>query len=430
MSALFGAMLKSFALEADRVRQVIEDAGALQLPSNMTEPLPNPVSPTPFNSIDAVNVVKDPVGRSRDWQTRWSVVNATMTQQDIVDLPRWPYAVRAAVVTPASNMELRSVIPDGDIPDGDFWWYLVAKTNSPSAAKELRFVDVTTGTVLETVSLPAAMSGSTIISGKATVPERVTTINGTQTLPLATITVADTTGFPTSGSLAIDGAGTVTYTGKTGTTFTGCSGGNGTVETGATVKRTFPGPIELRLFIPSAAGGTWAQMTAVTVVKGMDPGEPFYGDCSGDRYGYGWRGGRFESPSVRYAPTIDLMALREAQADFSVAPVDMTYDQRQAYLLARWRAHGQPYGSVFKDLIAELIELEDPSFTVEDIRVIEGYSARTLQVIIAYSPDGVLANRIVKLIKDIKPGGLNMTAPDAIVFGGFIAGVNQAGDSA
>lgn len=51
------------------------------------------------------------------------------------------------------------------------------------------------------------------------------------TLPQATIHVASTTGWPTSGTFFL-GAREVTYTGKTSTTFTGCSGGTATLATG------------------------------------------------------------------------------------------------------------------------------------------------------------------------------------------------------
>lgn len=54
------------------------------------------------------------------------------------------------------------------------------------------------------------------------------------TLPQTTLTVQDTSAFAASGSLTI-GAQTVTYTGKTGTTFTGCSGGTGAVAAGAKI---------------------------------------------------------------------------------------------------------------------------------------------------------------------------------------------------
>jgi hypothetical protein len=58
-------------------------------------------------------------------------------------------------------------------------------------------------------------------------------------LPQATINVVSTTNFPTSGTITIynnaNAAQTITYTGKTATTFTGCSGGTGTLATGGVV---------------------------------------------------------------------------------------------------------------------------------------------------------------------------------------------------
>lgn len=57
-------------------------------------------------------------------------------------------------------------------------------------------------------------------------------------LPQATINVASTTGFPTSGTIYVytnAGTQTVTYTGVNATQFTGCSGGTGTMSTGNTV---------------------------------------------------------------------------------------------------------------------------------------------------------------------------------------------------
>jgi len=56
--------------------------------------------------------------------------------------------------------------------------------------------------------------------------------NNATVLPQATLTVPSTTGFPTSGTLFVytsTGRQTVTYTGTTATTFTGCSGGTGVI---------------------------------------------------------------------------------------------------------------------------------------------------------------------------------------------------------
>jgi hypothetical protein len=73
-----------------------------------------------------------------------------------------------------------------------------------------------------------------------------TTASAAQTLPTATLNVTSTAGFPSSGTLAVMNSGTpastpgssvvyVTYTGTTATSFTGVSGGSGSVASGATV---------------------------------------------------------------------------------------------------------------------------------------------------------------------------------------------------
>jgi hypothetical protein len=69
----------------------------------------------------------------------------------------------------------------------------------------------------------------------------VTTISSDSSgdaLPQATINVTDTTGFPSSGTFQIvhtTGPETITYTGKTARTFTGCTGGTGTLFVGTKV---------------------------------------------------------------------------------------------------------------------------------------------------------------------------------------------------
>jgi len=62
-----------------------------------------------------------------------------------------------------------------------------------------------------------------------------TTTSGSHTLPVATITVASTTGFAAQGGIFVAGQ-VVFYTGKTATTFTGCTGGSGVISTGSTVE--------------------------------------------------------------------------------------------------------------------------------------------------------------------------------------------------
>lgn len=73
------------------------------------------------------------------------------------------------------------------------------------------------------------------------------------TLPVGTINVGSTSGFPTSGSLGVEAVvnssiiySTVNYTNTTGTSFTGCTGGTGTIFTGYQIGA-----------IGSVASGTW-----------------------------------------------------------------------------------------------------------------------------------------------------------------------------
>jgi len=106
-------------------------------------------------------------------------------------------------------------------------------TNQP-LARDLRGYSVhvmsgpNAGATLEIQSNDFISSSTTIAAGS----------NG-QALPQATINVASTAGFPTSGTLriTISGADTlVTYTGLNGgTQFTGCSGGTGTLATSQAV---------------------------------------------------------------------------------------------------------------------------------------------------------------------------------------------------
>jgi predicted outer membrane repeat protein len=74
----------------------------------------------------------------------------------------------------------------------------------------------------------------TIVSSLAS-----TVVTAAETLPKGTISVASTANFATSGTLElINSAGavqTITYTGKTATSFTGCSGGTGSIGVGYSV---------------------------------------------------------------------------------------------------------------------------------------------------------------------------------------------------
>lgn len=56
-------------------------------------------------------------------------------------------------------------------------------------------------------------------------------------LPTGTITVNSTKGFEDSGTINVGGQ-SVTYTGRTATTFTGCAGGTGTIPVTSSVQQT------------------------------------------------------------------------------------------------------------------------------------------------------------------------------------------------
>lgn len=97
------------------------------------------------------------------------------------------------------------------------------------------------GYLASTGSLRTANNVPTVVSRNITATTIVTAASNLATLPQATINVSDTTNFTTAGSLLVlssTGVQTVTYTGKTGTTFTGCSGGTGTIITGSIVGQT------------------------------------------------------------------------------------------------------------------------------------------------------------------------------------------------
>lgn len=77
--------------------------------------------------------------------------------------------------------------------------------------------------------------GTMPFGGPAQVATTVASGSNAVALPAATVNVASTTGFATAGQFTVlssAGAQQITYTGKTSTSFTGCSGGVGTLYTG------------------------------------------------------------------------------------------------------------------------------------------------------------------------------------------------------
>lgn len=94
-------------------------------------------------------------------------------------------------------------------------------------------------------------AGETLQDGTTPVTGATTT-SGSHTLPVGTITVGSTADFPSEGKIVIGGGfhgengQLVTYTGKTGTTFTGCTGGSGVITTGTRVARFYSRPIYIQ----------------------------------------------------------------------------------------------------------------------------------------------------------------------------------------
>jgi len=111
--------------------------------------------------------------------------------------------------------------------------------------------------VVNTLGFPASgtvfvvTSDGTQTVSYASIPNTtISSLSNNAVLPQATVNVVSTTGFPTSGTFNVKtttGEQIITYTGITATSFTGCTGGTGTVVTGDTV--TAP-------FLTGCSGGT------------------------------------------------------------------------------------------------------------------------------------------------------------------------------
>ena len=87
----------------------------------------------------------------------------------------------------------------------------------------------------------------------STIQTAISVASNGQNLPQATINVASTTGFPSSGSLRIQlatGQQNITYTGVTATSFTGCSGGSGVMTTGNQVLLATGSKVLFKVILP------------------------------------------------------------------------------------------------------------------------------------------------------------------------------------
>lgn len=100
-----------------------------------------------------------------------------------------------------------------------------------------------------------------------------TTLDATmdgKTLPKTVLTVASTASFASTGSVLVltdEGYVEVFYTGKTGTTFTGCTGGVGKLS-GSSIVKTPPSPA-------SAQGGQQPSSPVVNVGFDISPGSDY-----------------------------------------------------------------------------------------------------------------------------------------------------------
>ena len=214
-------------------------------------------------------------------------------------------------------------------------------------------------------------------------------------------------------------------------------GGPAALQAGAIyrIEISTRGPVE------AGSGDLW--MTGATLVAGppihppqvpadfadLDPRGPFNGSMEAeDDFGYAWSGAAHGSPSVRIPREVDMLALREREAGVDAVAVDLSVDQRRTFLVARRKARNHGSGEGFVTLIGDLIRTEDPSFQDTSIRVIEDYASGSMNVVIGYSPTGLMRDRVVRLIGEIKPSGLGFDE-NSITWGTFRAGISKAGDA-
>lgn len=122
-------------------------------------------------------------------------------------------------------------------------------------------------------SIGLVLSPSGSWTGSSFLGSPSTTLNGAQTLPSTTITVNSTQGFPGAGTLLI-GSQTVTYTGITSTTFTGCSGGTGAQSSGTSVSVAGMNDTMTEINPPENSGGWWNNTGAgsgfITMIGDVD----------------------------------------------------------------------------------------------------------------------------------------------------------------
>lgn len=419
MSHILRAMLAAKAGEADEIRRIATQLPLVSTPSSYDEL--DVGFPSLATRIDAVNLVPDPEGQGD--RSSWVGEGGAVVGQVVEDLVGLSGAVALQ-------------------PSGGAVGRLAAISRPAESA---RYASTTTAPV---------------------------------TLP-ADVPVGSTAGLKPAG-VAYVGGQEITYTGLTATSLTGVSGGSGTWDTGtpvtdelldawcyAIVRSSVPfsaavapdfaptlrfagplqpsvinewvlvgGPLKVqasgkyRVLAESQAamadGGSLA-IAGATLAQGVDPQGPFSGATpAAGRYAYSWRGAAHGSPSQRHSGRYDLVSLREQEAGLDAAPQGMTIEQRRSFLLHWRQARNHASAQAFVGLILEMLRVDNPSTPDDAVVLRQNYENQSFSLFIDYSPTGLMAQRVSRLVELIQPAPLGL---DAISYSGFRAGYGRAGEA-
>jgi hypothetical protein len=175
--------------------------------------------------------------------------------------------------TPNSPIEIAATLPTGTIRIEDESSFLasgnVLVLNTDGNVQELSYTSTTGG---------ANPTLNGVVGGEGTLPigsivwqrpfeTMIAAASDGDELPQATINVDDTTNFPSSGALLVTSSGgqqNVEYTGITATTFTGCTGGVGTINTGNEVRDVSPNVQDLVRLELTPQGGALIIISAAS----------------------------------------------------------------------------------------------------------------------------------------------------------------------
>lgn len=240
--------------------------------------------------------------------------------------------------------------------NGTFKAYLVQEVFHQPGARDNATNNYAAGALPNSFSLyfedyyfPGQYSGNSITFDYNVAATIAAGSNG-QTLPQSTIYVATAAAFPASGSFQIRttaGVETVTYTGRTANTFTGCSGGTGTMATGNSLWELNPLQFFGDIYVKNSTGGsrnaanqkgfiTVASSVAITTSNRL-VGTPYnglwvlgtntFGSVPSGTYGsastisglLGYETARYALPSPLLSPTVPQYLPSGAQTVDSVA---------------------------------------------------------------------------------------------------------------